>query len=262
MLIVPLSPPVAERRATRGGAKRRNRWYRGAHAKSDAIDARLIVEYGRDSEGLRLHKPPRAAQLELRELVGRRTQLREMAEAEQTRSEHVRCREVTASLRAIMKVLDTQIAAIKRRIAALIAADAAFARTADLMQSVKGVGLVTAATVLAYLPEIGTVSRGTIAALAGLAPFDRDSGTLKGRRHIFAGRAEVRACLYMPALVAMRYNPHLKTMAERIKAKGNPFKVAATAVMRKLLVILNAVVASGQPCKLTTTAPKAAVASA
>lgn len=123
------------------------------------------------------------------------------------------------------------------------------ARNTGLMQLVKGVGPITAATVLAYLPEIGTVSRGTIAALAGLAPFDDDSGTKKGPRHIWGGRAEVRTGLYMAAMVAVRHNKHLRDLAERVRARGKPFKVAITAVMRKLLVMLNAIVASGKPCK-------------
>lgn len=224
--------------------------FRGTHAKSDPIDVRVIADYARSSENLRLHTAPRPAQVELRELVARRTELREMKEAEEARVEHVTAELVVDSLRAHIAALGKLIAKIERRIGALMKEDAQFAKSGALMQSVKGVGPVTAATVLAYLPEIGTVSRATIAALAGLAPFDDDSGKTRGNRHILGGRAEVRAGLYMPAVVAMQHNAHLRQMAARITAKGRSFKIVVTAVMRKLIVILNAIVASGQPCKM------------
>lgn len=224
--------------------------YRGTHAKSDPIDVRLIADFGHNSEDLRLYKPPRPEQSDLRELVGRRTELRQMLEAEQARLENFRCKDVLESMRAHIRTLETLLAKIESKISNLIAKDEAFQRSAALMQSLKGVGPITAATVLAYLPEIGTVSGATIAALAGLAPFDDDSGKFKGQRHIFGGRAEVRNCLYMAAKVAMQHNPHMRDLTERVRAKGKSFKVAATAVMRKLLVILNAIIKSGKPCKM------------
>lgn len=224
--------------------------FRGTHAKSDPIDVRVIADYARSSESLQLHEPPRPAQAELRELVGRRTELREVKEAEEARVEHVATKLVASGMRAHIRSLEGMIAKIDRRIAALMEADQQFAQAARLMISVKGVGMGTAAVILAYLPEIGTVSSGTIAALAGLAPYDDDSGRTKGKRHIFGGRAEVRAGLYMPAVVAMRHNAHLRDLAERIKLKGNAFKIAVTAVMRKMLIILNAIVASGKPCQM------------
>ena len=224
--------------------------FRGTHAKSDPIDVALIADYAIASRNLQLHEPPRPAQAELRELVARRTELGQAKEAEETRVEHVTAKIVADSLREHIRALDKLLAKVERRIEALMKEDEEFRRKAWLMGSVKGVGPITAATVLAYLPEIGTVSRGTIAALAGLAPFDHDSGESKGQRHIFGGRAEARAGLYMAAMVAMRWNPHLAALAERIEANGRPFKVQVTAVMRKLVVILNAVVASGVPCRM------------
>jgi transposase len=224
--------------------------FRGTHAKNDPIDVRLIADYAVASRDLVLHRPPRPEQAELRELVARRTELRQMKEAENARLEHVSCKAVVDGLRAHLRLLERQITALDARIAALTAADGEFCEKSTLMQSVKGVGAGTAAALLAYLPELGSVSRSTIAALAGLAPFDADSGEKKGGRHIFGGRAEVREALYMAAVVAMRWNPHLAAFAARIKAKGEPFKVQATAVMRKLLVILNGVVASGEPCRM------------
>lgn len=128
-----------------------------------------------------------------------------------------------------------------------MARDAEFAAKDRLMQSFAGVGPVTAATVLAYLPEIGQVPRGTIAALAGLAPYDRDSGKTAGPRHIFAGRAQVRTCLRMAAVSAMRCNPVMRAVAARLTRAGKPYGVVATAVMRKIITILNAMVAQNQP---------------
>lgn len=226
--------------------------FRGTHAKSDPIDVRLIADYAVASRDLRLHKPPRPAEAELRELIGRRTELREAKEAEECRLAHVTSKLVVASLKSHIRLLGKLLGELEDRIAALVEEDDAFRRKARLMLSVKGVGPVTAATVLAYLPEIGTVTRATIAALAGLAPFVRDSGEFKGQRKIAGGRAEARAGLYMAAVSAISSNPHLAAMAQRIKSKGRPWKVQVTAVMRKLVVMLNAIVASGEPCRIAT----------
>lgn len=226
--------------------------FRGTHAKSDPTDVRLIADYATASRDLRLYRPPHPAQAELRELIARRTELRQAKEAEEARTEHVTSKVVVQSLRALIRALERSLAQIEARIEALMQEVEEFRRKGELMQSVKGVGPITAATVLAYLPEIGSVSRGTIAALAGLAPFDDDSGESQGRRHIFGGRAEARAGLYMAAKVAMRWNAHLAALAGRIEADGKPFKVQVTAVMRKLVVILNAVVASQVPCRMPT----------
>ncbi len=111
--------------------------------------------------------------------------------------------------------------------------------------------MVTSFTLLAELPELGTLSRQKIAALVGLAPFNRDSGRFRGRRHIFGGRADVRSVLYMAALSGIRYNPVLKRFYERLMAKGKLFKVAITACMRKLLTILNAIVRDGATWQVT-----------
>ena len=231
----------------------RVRWFakfRGTHAKSDPIDVGVIADYGRSSEGLILYEQPRPEQVELRELVARRAELQDMKEAEEARLQHIASKVVAGSIGASIKAIAKHLAKIEARLDVLMSEDESFARKARLMRSVKGVGPITAATVLAYLPEIGTVSRGTIAALAGLAPFDDDSGKHHGKRHIAGGRAEARCGLYMAAKVAMQHNAHLRDVGARIEAKGNPYKLAVTAVMRKLLVILNAIIASGQPCKM------------
>ncbi len=115
------------------------------------------------------------------------------------------------------------------------------------MRSLKGVGPHTTAAILAYLPEIGSISKATAAAIAGLAPIANDSGQLTGRRRIGGGRADLRSSLYMAALVARQRNPAIRAFADSLKARGKPSKLVLVAVMRKLIVILNAIVASGQP---------------
>ena len=230
-----------------GSAVRAYARFSGTHAKSDPIDARLLARYGRDKEDLRLHRPPRPEQAALRELTARRADLIKMIGAERCRLEQARLPTVVRSLTAHLKALDKERARIEAEIAALMARDAEFAAKDRLMQSFAGVGPVTAATVLAYLPEIGQVPRGTIAALAGLAPYDRDSGKTAGPRHIFAGRAEVRTCLRMAAVSAMRCNPVMRAVAARLTRAGKPYGVVATAVMRKIITILNAMVAQNQP---------------
>jgi transposase len=117
------------------------------------------------------------------------------------------------------------------------------------MRSVTGVGPQTAAAILAYMPEIGTLSKAEVASLAGLAPHANDSGSLSAPRHIAGGRATLRSSLYMAALVATSFNPKLKLFAHALRARGKPNKLILTAIMRKLIVILNAVVASGQPAR-------------
>jgi transposase len=117
----------------------------------------------------------------------------------------------------------------------------------DLLQSVPGVGRVVSLTLLAELPELGRLSHKEIAALVGVAPLNRDSGTLRGKRVVYGGRAPVRAALYMAALVASKCNPVIRTFYQRLRAAGKPAKVALTACMRKLLIILNAIARSGTP---------------
>jgi transposase len=121
-----------------------------------------------------------------------------------------------------------------------VSASPLYQAKADLLQSVPGVGQVTTLTLLATLPELGHLSRHRIAALVGVAPMNRNSGTMRGKRMVWGGRAPVRAVLYMAALVGLKHNPVLRGFYERLRAVGKPFKVAVTACMRKLLTILNA----------------------
>jgi transposase len=222
--------------------------YKGLKAKNDPIDARLIALYGLQTDNLVRYRPPRAAVKALRGLQERRDDLKLMLQAETSRLEHADNAHVLKSLRTSIRAITTALAAIEAEIVRLLEADEELARKAQLMRTVPGVGPVVAATMMAHMPELGTLSRGRVAALAGLAPYDDDSGEQKGRRRIAAGRNAVRRCLYMAALVAIRVCPHLRDYAARIKARGKPFKLAITAVMRKLIVIINAVLASQCPC--------------
>ena len=167
--------------------------------------------------------------------------------AEANRLEHARHASVVRSLKSHLAALKKAFDGFEKEIAGLIAACPVLARKTKLMRSVKGVGIVTAATLLAFMPELGTLSKGEAARLAGLAPMNRDSGRLSGPRHVEAGRAAVRRTLYMAALVAMQTNANLRGFAEALKTRGKPFKVVVTAVMRKLIVILNAILRTGQP---------------
>jgi len=223
--------------------------YLGISAKTDGIDARMLALYGLRSERLRLYAPPTAEEQSLRDLKARRDEIQAMMIAEGNRLEHARHASVVRSLKQHLAALKKAFDGLEKEIARLLAACPAFARRTGLMRSVKGVGPTTAATLLAYMPELGSLSKGEAARLAGLAPINRDSGKLSAPRHVEAGRGAVRRTLYMAALVAMQCNKVLRAFAEQLKARGKPFKVVITAVMRKLIVILNAILRSGEPCR-------------
>lgn len=222
---------------------------KGFKAKSDPLDAPLIALYGLQTENLVRYRPPSAEVKALRALQERRDDLMQILQAESNRLEHASHALVLNSLKASIKSLSRQLKAVEAEIKRLIGSDPSLSHTEQLLRTVPGIGSVTAATLIAHMPELGTLPRGTAAALAGLAPYDNDSGKKKGPRHIQAGRSAVRRCLYMAALTAMRDCPHLGDYADRIMSRGKPWKVAVTAVMRKLIVIANAVLASQHPCQ-------------
>lgn len=212
----------------------------GKLAKTDRIDARLIAEYACRIQPAT--QEPREEQEErLRALVTRREQLVEMRAAEQNRldTSHPSTLEV---LREHIAWLSEQIDGCAVQINTLVDLMEEWRELVDLLESIPGVGRVTAVTVLAELPELGQLNRQKVAALAGLAPFNRDSGQMHGKRRIFGGRKGVRRVLYMACLSGIRCNPVLKEFFERLTQKGKLFKVAITACMRKLLTIMNAMV--------------------
>jgi transposase len=169
--------------------------------------------------------------------------------AEISRLDHAQHKSVLKSLKAHIASLKADLAAIEADIAQLVEGSEMLRKKVALMQTVIGIGPISAMVVLAYLPDIGQLTKGQAARLAGLAPINNDSGKKRGARHVEAGRTAIRRALYMAAGVAMRANPILKAFSDRLRGKGYPFKYVVTAVMRKLIVILNAVLRDGQSWK-------------
>jgi transposase len=221
----------------------------GYLAKTDRIDAAVLVDMARTllarADLSKLVKPlPNAQQLELQALVTRRRQLMAMKLAEDHRMKMPGVRQ-RRSLNTIIKALDREIVRVDKDLQAFVGAN--HAELAALLDSVKGVGKATISTLLAEVPELGKLSGREVSALVGVAPINRDSGTMRGKRSIFGGRPDVRRVLFMAALVASRHNPVIKAFYQRLLAAGKPKKVALVACMRKLLTILNAMVRSGKP---------------
>jgi len=221
----------------------------GYLAKTDRIDAAVLADMARTllarADLSKLVKPmPDAQQLELQALVTRRRQLMAMKLAEDHRMKMPGVRQ-RRSLNTIIKALDREIARVDKDLQAFVGAN--HAELDSLLDSVKGVGKATISTLLAEVPELGKLSGREVSALVGVAPINRDSGTMRGKRSIFGGRPDVRRVLFMAALVASRHNPVIKAFYQRLLAAGKPKKVALVACMRKLLTILNAMVRSGKP---------------
>ncbi|MFP1736454.1 IS110 family RNA-guided transposase [Lonsdalea quercina] len=220
----------------------------GYLAKNDRIDAKVLAQMAevihRHPERKRFIRPiPDAERQELIAIVVRRRQLITMLVAERNRlyPSHPQSRE---SINNIIRALKDELARIDKDMDRHIRDH--FKELADRLCAIKGVGLMTVAALLAEVPELGKLSRRKISALVGVAPVNRDSGTLRGRRTIFGGRAGVSTALYMAALVATRFNPVIKAFYSRLLAIGKPRKVALVACMRKLLTILNAMVRKGE----------------
>ena len=210
----------------------------GQLAKTDAIDARLIARYAEV-----VQPKPRQRQeedeIQLTALINRRLQLVDMRTAERNRL-RTAPESIKVRLEKSIIWLDEEIADIETEIQALLADNDEWQMQVKRFTSVPGVGFITAITLLAQMPELGLLNRQKIAALAGLAPFNRDSGGKRGVRRIFGGRSAVRRVLYMAALSGIKFNPVLKEFYDRLVERGKPKKVAITACMRKLLTILNA----------------------
>ncbi len=217
----------------------------GRLAKTDALDAALLARF---AQSLRPPASPPVPEAERRlaALVARRRQLVDMGAQERNRLEQARGT-ARASVERVLGLLQAELAGIDREIAGMVAADAELCGRAALLESVKGVGRRIAAVLLAELPELGRVEHKQIAALVGVAPMNRDSGTRHGSQHITGGRLGVRCALYMAALVAVRHNPPLRAYYKRLRDAGKPAKVALVAVMHKLVIILNAIVRDNKP---------------
>lgn len=210
----------------------------GILAKTDKVDARVLCAFGSAMQPE--PTPPLSGQQKrLRELDTQRQHLSRMMVAEQNRLAQLNDKELQRLTRSLLATLKKQMAAIDMRMVGLIAEDQTLKQKAQKLTAIAGVGTRTAVLLLARMPELGTLNRTQAAALAGLAPFNRDSGTLRGKRTIFGGRRALRCGLYMPALVAARHNLILRNFYQRLRSNGKPHKVALTAVMRKLLLALN-----------------------
>ena len=211
----------------------------GQLAKTDALDAAAIARFAAAVRPEPRPLPDDQTRL-LAELVARRRQIIEMMTAERNRRSHLSRPRLIKGLDRHLAGLQKDLGEIEQEIDTTIRGTPAWREREDLLISVPGVGPNLARTLLADVPELGKLDRKQIAALIGVAPINRDSGTLRGRRTTWGGRAKVRAALYMAALVASRHNPVLAAFYNRLLTAGKPKKLALTAVMRKLLVILNA----------------------
>jgi transposase len=229
----------------------------GRTAKTDAIDAAVLAELG-----ARLELAPRPvadpATQALAALVGRRRQLLEMIGMERNRLEQAPpTGHLTRDLRRHIRWLERRVTDVDDEIGTIIQAHPEWRAQEKLLRSIPGVGPTTARSLLAELPELGTSGRRPIAALGGVAPFNCDSGTHRGERHIWGGRASVRAALYMAALTATRWNPVLRAFYRRLRDRGKPAKVALVATMRKLLTIINAMMKHRTTWNVQVAAPTA-----
>lgn len=218
----------------------------GQRAKTDPIDAAVIAHF---AEATRPEIRPLADEETrfLAELVGRRRQIVEMIGAERQRERRVALKSVRRSIARIVKALEKELQDLDIEIGTNVRASRTWREKEDLLASVPGVGPTIARTLIAELPELGRLDRREIAALAGLAPFTRQSGTWRGRSFIGGGRTSVRTALFMGAMVGKRHNPVLRAFFDRLVTAGKPKMVALIAVARKLLTILNAILRDRKP---------------
>jgi transposase len=216
----------------------------GRLANTDAIDARVLAAFGAAFRPAPLAQTEASA-ADFAGLVARRRQLIEMMIGEKNRLEHAQGR-VRSWIAESLAALKSQLAQVDETIALAVKADAERRRRFEILTSVGGIGPVTAAVLIAELPELGQIDRKKLAALVGVAPINRDSGMRSGERHIGGGRASVRCALYMATLTAIRFNPSLKAFHHRLRQNGKRPKVAIVAAMRKLLALLNALIRDDQ----------------
>jgi transposase len=220
----------------------------GVRAKTDPIDTRMILAFAK-SKALEAIDPPSQESLDLAALLDRREHLVEQMAREKNRLQNSEAL-ILRSIKRMMKTLEKEIAVIDKAISQLVDSTPLLKSRSQTMQSVKGVGKVTAWTLLAYLTEMDHLDRNKLVALAGLAPFNRDSGKMSGRRSIQGGRAKVRKCLYMAAHTATSCNPVIAAYVQGLRDRGKPYKCAIVAAMRKLLIHLQCLIKKSQlaPC--------------
>ena len=222
----------------------------GQLAKTDRLDAVMLARFAAV-----VQPPPRPvpseATLELAALVERRRQLVEMLTAEKNRLSVAR-KPVRPSIQQIIRALEKALAGADEDLDRWIRESPVWRAQEELLRSVPGVGPQTARLLIAALPELGRLTHRQIAALVGVAPLACDSGTLRGQRHCWGGRAHIRAVLYMAAVASTRFNPIIRAFYHRLRAKGKPAKVALVACMRRMLTILNAMMKTQEPWRAPT----------
>jgi transposase len=218
----------------------------GRLAKTDKVDAAILAEFAQRVRPAARPLPNDQAQ-KMQELLGRRGQLLGMRTMERNRLGSVLSRAVRRSIESHLKWLDEQIDSTEKDLDEAIESCDVWKAKDELLQSIPGIGPVVSRTLLFELPELGQLSREQIAALAGVAPMNRDSGRWRGKRFIVGGRAVVRNAVYMASLAARQFNPVLKAFADRLTKAGKPAKVVLIAVTRKLLVIANAILRDKKP---------------
>jgi transposase len=218
----------------------------GRLAKTDRLAAEAIARFAEAVRPEPRPIPDEAARA-LGELVTRRRPLGEMIGSESQRRRQLRDPRLVRRRDAHLAWLQKELSGIETDLDHAVRGSAAWRATEDLLASVPGIGKTSARTLIAELPELGSLDRRKIASLVGGAPVNRDRGTFRGRRRVLRGRASVREALYMPTLTAIRRNPAIRALDERLIARGQPAKVAITAAMRKLLTILNAILKSQTP---------------
>ena len=211
----------------------------GKTAKTDSIDAFVLASFA-DKVRPPVRPIPSVEQRALKELASRRRQLIQMRTSEKNRLSVAASQSVRRSVQAVIDALDKEIQGLDKDLDDIIKSDPDLSEKEQLVQTMPGVGPNTARTLLAELPELGTIGNKEIASLVGVAPMNRDSGKMRGRRMITGGRGPVRSALYMATLVATRYNKKIQAFYERLITAGKAKKVALVACMRKMISILNA----------------------
>jgi transposase len=216
----------------------------GTKAKTDPIDAQMLLRFA-ESKDLRPTPAPSEQQQSLQALMDRRSQLTESLAREKNRLQKSP-KSVRKSIEKMIAFIEKELKALEEEIQKVIESDEAMNQQNLTMQSVSGIGETTAWSILAYLGEITSLGRNQLVALAGVAPYNKDSGKFKGKRRIEGGRAKVRKCLYMAAQSAAVHNPHIKSYVDGLRARGKPYKCAIVAAMRKLLIHLQSLLKNPQ----------------
>jgi len=222
----------------------------GKRAKTDTIDAVMIARYGQSRQP-DVTELPDALTRQMQTLVTRRQQVVEMLTMEKNRA-HSGEVWATPSLTRVIEALETELETLETTLAELSCQSAEWQERLAILTSVKGIGVVTSQALLVYLPELGTRSSKTIAALVGVAPFNHDSGKLKGKRRIAGGRKDLRSLLYMATMSAVQHNPVFRDHYQQLLKRGKAKRVALVACLRKLVVRLNAMLRDRQPWRDAT----------